>query len=469
MNAAGRLVSQLVSSGPGKVGVTMLLMLVAVATAVVVIYPSDFGPARWSNPALWADNPKAAPPGWTDVFSRTAQARHQVRQTTAPTTTAPGFQRFELHVSQRAGEPPAFLSVAFSDVVVHEQPPSLVVSLLRPDGAEVSLYRGTLPARDRSRIVLTSEAQAVDGAAAMLRETYGLDVPTMQVSDHLTAILFGQPAADGRIAPLPGDYTVDVTVSTADPDDDVGTVQAVSGGTIYGVMGTDGLGRDLAEGLLFGLPVALLIGIGASLLSTTIGASFGLVSGYVGGWVDTAIQRLADIVVNVPVLPLLIFMVFVFQPQLWLILLVLVVFGWPGLAIMVRSMVLQLRSSPEVESALTLGASRVRIMARHVLPHLAPFMLAQLIFFAPAAILAEAGLSFLGLGDPSLPTWGQILEHGFRAGGVFLGYWWWVIPPGLLIVVTAVTFMLIALGMETVVDPRLRRLRPGRVGRRARS
>jgi peptide/nickel transport system permease protein len=244
--------------------------------------------------------------------------------------------------------------------------------------------------------------------------------------------------------------------------DGAGVVRAVLGGTVFGLMGTDAVGRDLAEGLLFGLPVALTIGLAASLLSTLIGACLGLVSGYAGGWTDTLIQRISDVVVNIPVLPLLIFMVFVFRAQLWLIMLVLVAFGWPGLTIMVRAMVLQLRSSPEVESAVTLGASRSRILARHVFPHIAPFVFAQLIFFAPAAILAEAGLSFLGLGDPSLPTWGQILEHGFRSGGVFLGYWWWVVPPGLLIVLTALTFMLLALGMETVVDPRLRRMRPGR-------
>ena len=90
-------------------------------------------------------------------------------------------------------------------------------------------------------------------------------------------------------------------------------------------------------------------------------------------------------------------------------------------------------------------------------PHTAPYVFTQLIFFVPAAILAEAGLAFLGLGDPSLPTWGQILENGFRTGAVFLGYWWWVVSPGLMIVITAVTFMLLSLAMEPIVNPRLRR------------
>ena len=110
-----------------------------------------------------------------------------------------------------------------------------------------------------------------------------------------------------------------------------------------------------------------------------------------------------------------------------------------------------------MEAARALGASHRHIIRRHVFPHTAPYVFTQLIFFVPAAILAEAGLSFLGLGDPSLPTWGQILENGFRTGAVFLGYWWWVVAPGLLIVLTAVTFMLLSLAMEPIVNPRLRR------------
>ena len=228
------------------------------------------------------------------------------------------------------------------------------------------------------------------------------------------------------------------------------------GGAAFGWMGTDSLGRDLARGLLFGLPVALLIGITAALLSTAIGTTLGIASGYLGGRADIAIQRFSDIVANVPVLPLLIFMLFIIGPSLWIIIFILVAFGWPGLTIQVRSMVLHMRTNQLIEAIQSLGASRRRVMFRHILPQITPYVLAQLIFAAPSAILAEAGLSFLGLGDPSIPTWGQILETGFRTGGIYVGYWWWIVPPGLCIVVTALTFMLLALGIEPIVNPRLR-------------
>jgi peptide/nickel transport system permease protein len=250
-----------------------------------------------------------------------------------------------------------------------------------------------------------------------------------------------------------------VQAAFRDADDKLGQLRFVIGGAVYGYMGTDSLGRDLAQGLLFGLPVALFIGLVVAVVETAIGVVLGITSGYLGGRTDLLIQRAADIVANVPVLPLLIFMLFVIGPSLFVILFVLIAFSWPGLTIQIRAMVLHTRTNALVEAIQSLGSSHRRVMFRHILPQIAPYVVSRLIFAAPSAILAEAGLSFLGLGDPSIPTWGQILEAGFRTGGVYVGYWWWIVPPGLLIVLTALTFMLLSLGLEPVVNPRLRRSR----------
>jgi peptide/nickel transport system permease protein len=210
---------------------------------------------------------------------------------------------------------------------------------------------------------------------------------------------------------------------------------------------------------LFGFPVSLLIGVVTAVLTTGIGSAVGMASGYVGGKLDEAVQRVCDILNNIPLLPLLIFFTFILKPSIWIIVLILVVFGWSGLAIVVRSIVLQARTAQFVEAAESLGVSRGRILTRHIMPQIAPFLISQMVFSTPSAILAEASLSFLGLGDPSLPSWGQMLEYAFRSGGVNLGLWWWILPPGLLIVFTAFTFVLISLGLEPVVSPRLRRVR----------
>jgi peptide/nickel transport system permease protein len=470
---ARELLAALWGGGIGRAGLVLLGILLLASLYVVATYPPNYGTARWGNPALWADNPKAAPPVWSNWLTSSRQAPHRVLTRSRPTQVTESDGRvesvYDMPFRYQADAPPTLLSMSVGEVVFQARPPLISVLLLRPDGGEILLHR-EVPAAPRRgeqapysrygeeplRVVLGGEDRVADGLLALFADRYGVEVERDEVGRSAEAALFGVPAPGGGFQPLHGEYRLQVRVLAADARDRVSLVRGVIGGSVYGLMGTDSLGRDLAEGLLFGLPVALLIGIATSLVSTLLGMSLGLVSGYAGGATDVLIQRGADIVANVPVLPLLIFLVFIGGSQLWLILLVLVAFSWPGLTIVVRSMVLQLRTGQEVEAARALGASVPRIIFRHVFPHTASYILAQLVFFAPSAILAEAGLSFLGLGDPSLPTWGQILEQGFRTGAVFLGYWWWVIPPGLAIVVTAVTFMFLALGMEPVVDPRLK-------------
>ncbi len=466
----------LVASGSGKAGLLLFAVMVVLSAWVLATYPRNFGTGRWSNPAVWADFPKNAPPAWTNRFSQARQVPHTIETLSAPTETreiaAGEVRTFRLPFPFAADRPPSALSIALGGVTFSGRPPAIVVSLVRPD-AEQPLRLASVPIRGPrqgetapyrrlydapQRLLLSEEPEVAEAVRRFYAERYPGLAPPADLGGSLAAALFGVPAADGsgRIEPLPGDYALQVQVVVADPTDELAGVTGTLGGTVYGVMGTDGLGRDLWEGLLYGFPVGLAIASLTALLSTLIGAALGIWSGYAGGATDAVIQRASDIVSNVPVLPLLIFLATFVGRNLWLIMLILVLFSWPGLTILVRAMVLQIRSGGLVEAARALGASRRRIMLRHVFPQTAPFIVAQMIFFAPGAILAEASLSFLGLGDPSIPTWGQMLEAGFRTGALYVGYWWWVLPPGILIVVTALAFMLLALAMEPIVDPRLR-------------
>ncbi|HIC89699.1 MAG TPA: ABC transporter permease [Anaerolineae bacterium] len=472
----GEAVRELLRSGPGRAGVALLALLFVGSLYVLAAYPLDFGTRVWSNPAVWADNPKAVPPAWTNLLRSEPQVEHRVLELRKPVQVARAMAgeirlyRFRLDYPFR--QPPTSLSLALAGISYQSRPPLITMSVVRPDGKEMPLYRhvvraprpGESPPIRRYhetplRVQLSTDPVVASAVRDFLRAQYGVEATDAEVMDQLDHAIFGVPERGDRLRfrPLTGTYEFRVRAMVADEANEVGLVRIVVGGAVFGLMGTDAVGRDLAQGLLFGLPVALFIGLAASTLSTGIGASLGITSGYLGGRTDLIIQRLADIVANVPVLPLLIFMVFVLGSHLFLIILILVAFSWPGLTILVRSMVLQMRSQQLVEAIRSLGASHWRIMFRHIFPQTAPYVFAQMIFFAPSAILAEAALSFLGLGDPSIPTWGQILEHGFRTGGVYVGYWWWIVPPGLLIVLTAVTFMLIALGMEPVMDPRLRK------------
>jgi peptide/nickel transport system permease protein len=464
------------TSGSGRSGLALFALMLLVSLWVLLTYPLDFGSARWSNPAYWANNPRNAPPIWSSVLSGQAAVPQTVVDVARPaeTTTIPAgeVRLYQAPISFTYDRAPTALILTLNGLTFESRAPAILVSLTRPDGGQIRLasvpVRGPRPGETApyrrfydvpERIPLADQPATADAVARYYAERYpGMATPR-NLQSVLTAALFGVPASNGsgRIDPLRGDYRVDVQVVVANPEDELAPMQVTLGGTVFGIMGTDGLGRNLWQGLLYGFPVALLIAALTALLSTLIGASLGILSGFAGGATDSIIQRAADIISNVPTLPLLIFIVSILGRHLWLIMLVLVAFSWPGLTILVRSMVLQLREGQLVEAARAMGASRSRIMRKHVFPQVAPFIVAQMIFFAPGAILAEASLSFLGLGDPSIPTWGQMLEAGFRTGALYVGYWWWVLPPGILIVITALAFMLLALALEPVVDPRLRR------------
>lgn len=465
------------AGGISKLGVIFLLTVVVISIYTLLNFPLDYGTRYWNNPKYWADNPKASMPVWVNLFTAQKFLNHFSMSTRIPSKaflSGGHYLKFynvsyELTINQF----PTFITIKLENVVYYRKAPSVKIIVQRPDGRVMELYTfivespvpGEKPPYVRysdepKKIILSGNTYVAMVLSKFLAREYKISVAPSDIMDvGYEAVIFGYPGDDGKFKPLKGIYNLSVVLYAKDGKDKIGRVTFVVGGQVYGLMGTDTLGRDLAQGLLFGFPVALLIGFTTSFLTTLIGASLGIVGGYMGGKIDDLIQRVSDVVNNLPQLPLLIFLTFIFGGKLWIIVAVLIAFGWPNLVIVVRSMILQIKSSPFVEAAVSIGASKWRIMARHIFPQVAPYILSQMIFYTPSAILSEAALSFLGLGDPSIPTWGQILEYGLDNGAVYLGYWWWILPPGLLIVFSAVTFVLIALGLEPVVNPRLRRWR----------
>lgn len=224
----------------------------------------------------------------------------------------------------------------------------------------------------------------------------------------------------------------------------------------YGLLGTDNRGRDLWSAITYGVRWALLIGLLTAFGAVMIGVIYGMTSGYSGGYTDVAMQRIAQVVYSLPVLPLLILLSYFVSRSIWILIALLIAFGWVGLQFTVRSMVLQIREEPYIEAARALGASNLRILFKYVFPQLLPYAFASMALSVPGAILTEAGLSFLGLGDPDIVTWGKILYEANSGGAVLANAWWWVLPPGLMIAITALTFVMIGMALERIVEPRLR-------------
>jgi len=280
----------------------------------------------------------------------------------------------------------------------------------------------------------------------------------------VTELRTGEDIA-GKIFNEKGEYELRFQMSFRSASDDgTATIQVIHTnfkifGRVHGLLGTDKVGRDVFSQLVYGVRISLAVGLLAGFLSTTIGISVGIISGYTGGFVDEGLMRMVDVLLCLPVLPLLLGLMRIFGTSVWYLVLLIAMFGWLGLSRMVRSQVLSLKEMPFIECARAAGASKFYIMVRHVLPNILPIALAAMVLAVPAAILTEAAISFIGLGDPATPTWGRMLNYAFRLGGFVRLAWWWILPPGLAITLLTLSFVFIGHAVDEIVNPRLRRRR----------
>ena len=213
-------------------------------------------------------------------------------------------------------------------------------------------------------------------------------------------------------------------------------------------LGTNDVGYDILTELIHGTRVSLLVGFGAALIATLIGLLIGLVSGYFKGVVDEVLMGVTDVVLMVPRIPLIIILAAFLRPGFWLIGLVIGLLWWTSTARIVRSKVLQVREMDFVTSARCLGFSRRHILFSDILPNIMQVVLPKFMLTIAAAMISEASLSFLGLGDTGLKSWGMMLNFAFRKGALVNGMWWWFLPPGLCITLVVASVVLMGFSHE---------------------
>lgn len=218
--------------------------------------------------------------------------------------------------------------------------------------------------------------------------------------------------------------------------------------TLEHPLGTDDLGFDLLSLLVRSAPVSLLVGFGAGLVAVVIGTTVGVVSGYLRGGRGELFSGFIDVVLLIPMLPFMLLLVTTLGPGIENIILAIALIGWCPTARAVRARVLQLREAPFVEALGALGLTRTRILVWHVLPNVSEVVSAQFVLGVAGAMLSEAALSFMGLGDPVRPSWGKMMHHAFQRGGFANGLWNWYLPPGLCIAACALGFILLGLWRE---------------------
>ncbi len=231
--------------------------------------------------------------------------------------------------------------------------------------------------------------------------------------------------------------------------------------SVHAPLGTDDAGRDVWTQLIYGARISMTVGFLAGFIAMFVGSLFGITAGYFGGWVDNLLMRTTDVLLVIPDLPLMIVLVATLRQMqlkispLTVLILVIGLLYWTSTARLIRSQVLTIKERQFVARARAIGAGHFHIIRKHILPQIMPLIVANTVLIISTAILVESGLAFLGLGDPTQPSWGTMLNFAFSRNAVTNGAWWFYLPPGLAIVWISLGCVLLGNVLEEMLNPRL--------------
>ena len=221
-------------------------------------------------------------------------------------------------------------------------------------------------------------------------------------------------------------------------------------------LGLDDSGIDMVTLLIWGTRTSLIVGFAATFVSMVIGGTIGVVAGYFGGHTDNVLMRITDYFLVIPDVPLMIVVAAIWGPSLFHIIIVIGILLWTSTARVIRAQVKSVRERVSVKRARALGAGHTRIVVRHVLPQVAPLLVASTVLTIAVAIFDETALSFLGLGDPSTISLGRMIENAFERAAISTGAWWAIVPPGVVVTLLILACSLVGGALEDALNPRLR-------------
>jgi len=445
--------SEFLKSKIGLVGVGILVVLTIISILAITVIPTDTL-KQWNNPSSWISYPKTAIPAAVNYFSSEKIPEHLILEEPVSITN----KHDEISVVSNQfifnfeydDYPNDFI---YEFTAEYSGSPLLQISILRPDGITLDILTASLPnsnelVRHEERIFSTDET--IRKTIFQQSEKFQIPVENSPIED----IVFSKTESHEV---LKGNYVFLANLYGVDSENSIVESRLIVGGKAYGIMGTDELRRDLAIGLLWGTPLALFIGIAVAIGSVSFGLVYGVFAGYKGKKTDEAMMRFNDVIYALPALPFLIILAVTISSSIFLMIGFLMIFGWVGVAKVSRSMALQIKSRQYIEASQMMGQKNSKIIFRHIIPQLLPYAFASIAISVPAAITTEAGLSFLGLGDPTFPTWGQILHDASTYGAAARGLWWWILPPGVMIAITGLAFVFIGNALDTIVNPKLKR------------
>ncbi|HET9093252.1 MAG TPA: ABC transporter permease [Acidimicrobiales bacterium] len=226
--------------------------------------------------------------------------------------------------------------------------------------------------------------------------------------------------------------------------------------SLHHLLGCDDGGIDMLSELMQGGRISLLVGFAATFVAMVIGGGVGILSGYFGRWVDVVLMRITDYLLVIPDLVFAMVIADVWGANLFHVIMVIGILEWTSTARIIRAQVMSVKERVFVKRARSVGAGHTRIIVKHVLPQVGPLLIANTVLTVAVAIYLETALAFLGLEDPSVTTWGTILEHAFERTAITSGAWWAIVPDGFAIAAVIVGCFLFGQAIEDALNPRLK-------------
>jgi peptide/nickel transport system permease protein len=427
------------------VGVGIIVFLICLSLYTVIAIPYDEAIKLWrGGEDMWQESPRNAQPGWINLFSA-KKLPETIVVSTLSGSSSPGDKTrspdgrtvtISLALDYRYDDFPSeitlFLEAKFAEVL-----PYVTLRWRTPDGREISLGERKVKASERYNISQDTR----------LERRLGGNPPEI-----------GLFAASRGEAPLQGRYELQVEGTLFEPQSDL-DARLVVYGTVHGFAGTDHKRRDLMIALLWGTPIALAFGfivaVGTSFTTLIIAA----IGTWYGRWIDAFIQRITEVNIILPTLPILIMIGTFYSRSIWVMMIVITALSIFGAGIKVyRAIFLQVKESPYIEAARAYGASNLRVIVRYMVPRVIPVLVPGFVTLIPGLVFLEASLAVLGLGDPVLPTWGKVLNDASANGALYKGYYYWVLGPSVLLMLTGLGFALVGFTLDRIFNPRLRGL-----------
>ena len=442
---------EFMKSKTGLIGIGILSSLVIVSLIAATTIPIDTF-KQWNNPNSWISYPKAAMPIWLNYFLEDKIPEHIIIENPSTITKKDviSVTSHQFTIEYMYDDFPNDFIYEFS--AEYSDSPLLQISVIRPDQNKMLLLSTSLP-YSNEKITHHERIFSTDDSVRKNVQIESTKMKLFRENVSSEDLIF----ADENGHVLKGNYLFLVNLYDTRSNAKIIDSKLILGGKAFGIMGTDELRRDLIVGLLWGTPLALLIGISVAVGSVVVGLIYGVYAGFKGRKTDETMMRFNDIIYALPALPFLIILAVTISNSIFMMIGFLMIFSWVGIAKVSRSMSLQIKTKQYIEASKIMGQKDSKIIFKHIIPQLLPYAFASIAISVPAAITTEAGLSFLGLGDPTFPTWGQILHDANVFGAAARGLWWWIVPPGVMIAITGLAFVFIGNALDTIVNPKLKR------------